>query len=123
MLNCPELAEELKKRRARWIAQPTANLVDIVPEVDDNSDSDDCLPPVAGETDLATNFTKLNLAQSSKNDEEWYLDSRALRHITGRRKLLTNLKGGSHSTISTAGGEQLSIADRGPWISPLPQEE
>lgn len=107
--NCPELAAEVKRRRASRIEQPTVNLIDNF-EIDEY-DSYDSFPNDTADPDLTINFTEVNLACSK--DEEWFLDSGASRHVTGRKNLLSNLEGGNHSRISTAGGERLHVAGQG----------
>lgn len=107
--NCPKLAAEVKKRRASRAEQSTVNLVDNFEG--DDFDSYGSFPDIVAETDLTVNITEINLAHSK--GEDWYLDSEASRHVTGQKNLLSDLKGGNHSKVSTAGGERLIVAGQG----------
>lgn len=107
--NCPELAAELKRRKESRKEPATINFIDNL----ECSDSDNEEPNL--EPELAVNFTELNLVdhQSSDPTQDWYVDSGASRHVTGRKDLLSELEPGSHSRISTAGGERLNIVGKG----------
>ena len=117
MRNCPDLAAEVKKRRASRLSV-SVNVVDN--SCDDGlSDSSnefpvvlEHYPPLDDELALAINVAELNLASSSerKKREEWFLDSGASKHGTGLKHALTNLTGGNGSQVGTAGGEKLLVA-------------
>lgn len=108
MRHCPELAAEVKKRRADRKEKPTINLIDNFEsgESDDSQDSD---------SELAVNLTELNVAEhcNSQSTGDWYIDSGASKHVTGFKKLLSEIEPGSSSKISTAGGETLNVAGKG----------
>lgn len=106
MRNCPQLAAELKKRRAERRDKTTINLIDNFEsgEDDDSRDSD---------SELAVNLTELNIAEQCTSQAEWYIDSGASKHVTGRKKLLSEIESGSSSKISTAGGETLNVIGKG----------
>ncbi|KAG0572620.1 hypothetical protein KC19_VG111000, partial [Ceratodon purpureus] len=88
----------------------TINLIDNF----EYSESDDEEPDP--ELELAVNFIELNLVdhQSSHATGDWYVDSVASQHVTGRKDLFTNkLETGSQSRISIVGGEKLNVAGKG----------
>lgn len=116
MKHCPELAAEVKRRRANRTDKPLLNLVDSWYGDSGDSDSDqvcnnDQLPVEVVEPELEANFTELNFASSQ--EEEWYLDSGASRHVTGQKQLLSNIREENHSKVSTAGGEKLNVLGKG----------
>jgi hypothetical protein len=45
--------------------------------------------------------------------EEWLIDSGASAHVTGNRNLLTEIRPVPHSSVTTAGGNSLSIVGQG----------
>lgn len=107
MRDCPVLANEVKNRKAKRQEKASANLVETL-----SGDDDDF---VETETDLAVNFTELNLVNSNEGSEkgDWFIDSGASKHVTGLKNLLSELEEGCRSKISTAGGEKLSVAGKG----------
>lgn len=109
MRHCPELAAELKLRKASCREKATVNFVDDF-KSDDDSSEEDFLEP-EGELP-AVNLTELNLVDSNMRiqGEEWYVDSGASKHFTGTRHLLSSIESVGQSNISTARGEKLSVA-------------
>lgn len=105
MKHCPVLAAFVKARKSRQNEKTTVNLVNNF----DSSSEDEF---VETQTNLAVILTELNLADSSQSSD-WYLDSGASKHVTGRKDLLRDVEGGSRSRVSTAGGELLNVADKG----------
>lgn len=88
------------------------NLVDNYSE-DPISDSEEEEIP---ETDLAVNVTELILADHHKHSsiEDWYIDSGATKHVTGRqRESLSKLGPGNRSKVTTARGETLHVEGNG----------
>lgn len=127
--NCPDLAAELKKRRASR-KEPSVNFVDNfsfgsndLGSCDSDSGGDDVpvswsqsqgRPVPVDEPELALNVSELLLADHwEKEKDEWFIDSGATRHVTGKKALLSNIREGSSSKISTAGGERLNVAGKG----------
>lgn len=118
LCNCPDNIAELKRRRASQSEKSSMNLVDNFTAPSNSSDSvDDApwpqvqnLPVPVDEPDLALNVSELHLADQ---EEEWYIDSRASRHVTGKKYLLSNIARGSRSKIGTAGGERLHVIGNG----------
>lgn len=105
MRHCPELATEFKRHKERC-QKPTINLVD---NFEDSSSEEEL---VETDPDFAVNLIELNLIENSK-DHEWYIDSGATRHVTGRSSLLRELQPGGKSKISTTRGETLKIVGKG----------
>lgn len=112
MRNCPQLAAEIKSRKARRMEKPSINLTDAV--VDNFMSSED-EEVSEGESGLAVSFTELNLASDheDKRNHDWFIDSGASKHVTGLRNLLSELEEGSHSKINTAGGQSLNVEGKG----------
>ena len=117
MRSCPELAAELKRRKADRQAKAIASVNFLNNfEGDPDSDNDSCSDgePAANQ-DLGVNVTELNLASHLNNSPfgDWYIDSGASKHVTGQREALSRLGPGNRSRVSTAGGEILHVEGKG----------
>lgn len=109
---CPELAAELKKRKAarskRSAVRQSINIIDNFGD-HPRSDSEDGEADPA--LDLTANITKLNLTNHTKyfSTTDWYIDGGATRHVTGQRESLSVLGPGSRSGVNTARGDILHV--------------
>lgn len=116
MRACPELAAEVKKRKAdrqaRTSSRQSINLfIDNFGDEPADSGSD-------GEHDqieLAAYLTELHLALSHRSSplDNSYINSGATKHISGQRDTFNHLASSHRSKVSTAGGETLQVAGRG----------